>query len=606
MSYAENRQLLKQLEDDDLRGALLAAIARDGGFRDFPSRASGPQPCCPDDDNPRPPPEIGHRTVRIIAKRDLIVQALKDGGTEYSSRPYGELGGGKFMLALDPATSGQAAHEVQLKALRASFPTDPDLFGRIAHHACEAAAILSLRREQFDLAEFAEQAALRFCQYLFGYAARDFPILQAALRDNHHALVYQVLGRHFTTEPLAIEAAKVPMGRLLKRTAELIDAWADVEEDAEALKGAWADGEEDVDALKGCRTPAVLTGYVPVLKKLGQWIDALNGEQRAIVAVGAAAGTTGNVQAAVCIALKALFADPARFDVACALAAKERPDRPSTRRHEWWPLIGPALLRNPPIAFVPRTQIVRGGPNGRTTYRDVLLALGGGTCPTGEDDSLIWGGWQTFGKHGCFGEYLAKPLITEIVRFVIGLRDVAEKLDPLTAKPVGLDKRWGFECKSYPLTYRRERRVAQATLNVHMRIKQPVKDNADKLRLVIAAGAPLIHEVLGESRHIHFAWFEFVERDTVLVLHTIYDGNFEAYIQHFALRVGDLFDALFESIEDAPPMPVNKYPNDFVALIKRYNRPPAMGYFYSAYPKSESAQIVRDESLRTDPHGGPR
>ena len=335
-----------------------------------------------------------------------------------------------------------------------------------------------------------------------------------------------------------------------------------------------------------------------MLKELAKWDGTLNGEQRAIVAVGAAAGTTGNVQAAVCIAVKALFADQDKVDAACALAAKERPDQPSKLGDDWWRLIGPALLRNPPIAFVPRTQVERGA-NGEVTYRDVLLAFGGGALPDGSDDSLIWGGWkESYGRHGCFGQYLAKPLITEIVRFVMGLKDIAEKLDPLTAKPEGLEKRWGFECKSYPLTYRRERRVAQSTLNVHMRIKQPVKENAEHLRRVIAAGAPRIHEALRESRHIHFAWFEFVERDTVLVLHTVYDGDFNAYIQHFALRVGDLFDALFEAIEDAPPMPVKQFPNEFVALIQRYNRPPAMGYFYSAYPNSESAQIVRDETAR--------
>jgi hypothetical protein len=584
MSYQENRKLLQQLKDDDARASLFAKINGDGGYCDFWSRASGPEPCCPDDDNPRPPPDIDHREVRIVTNRDLIIAALKDGGSEYSSRPYGELGGGKFMLALDPAGTGATAHAAQLEALRKSFPTDADLFGRIAHHACETAAILSLHKQQFDLVLFAEQAALRFCQYLFGYASTDFPLLQTALRANHHALVYQVLGRHFTTEPLAIEAAKAPMGRLLTRSAELIDAWAD--------------GDEDADELKGCLTPAVLTGYVPVLKKLGQWPAALNGEQRAIVAVGAAAGTTGNVQAAVCIAVKALFADRASFDKAHKLAARESADRPSLLRDEWWPLIGPALLRNPPIAFVPRTQIVRDKATGNTEYLDVLLALGGGALRDGNDDKLIWGGWETFGQHGCFGEYLAKPLITEIVRFVVGLKDLAEKLDPLTAEPVGLKKRWGFECRSYPLTYRRERRVAQATLNVHMRIKQPVKDSADRLRRVIQAGAPRIHEVLRESRHVHFAWFEFIERDTVLVLHTVYDGDFNAYIQHFALRVGDLFDTLFESIEDAPPMPVNKFPNEFVALIRRYDRPPAMGYFYSAYPKSEAAQIVRDEAVR--------
>ena len=123
-----------------------------------------------------------------------------------------------------------------------------------------------------------------------------------------------------------------------------------------------------------------------------------------------------------------------------------------------------------------------------------------------------------------------------------------------------------------------------------MRLKSPVRDNADRVREVIRAGAPRIEEALRESRHVHFAWFELIESDTVLVLHTVYDGPFSAYIQHFALKVGDLFDALFECIENPPPMPVDEFPDEFVAHIQRYDRAPAMGYFFSAYPRSEVAQ----------------
>jgi hypothetical protein len=94
---------------------------------------------------------------------------------------------------------------------------------------------------------------------------------------------------------------------------------------------------------------------------------------------------------------------------------------------------------------------------------------------------------------------------------------------------------------------------------------------------------------------VHFAWFELIESDTVLVLHTVYDGPFDAYVQHFALRAGDLFDALFSCIEDPPPMPVDKFPHEFAAHLRRYDRAPTLGYFFSAYPGSEVARIVRDE-----------
>jgi len=114
------------------------------------------------------------------------------------------------------------------------------------------------------------------------------------------------------------------------------------------------------------------------------------------------------------------------------------------------------------------------------------------------------------------------------------------------------------------------------------------------VRDVIRSGAPRIECVLREARHVHFAWFEIVEADTVLVLHTVYDGPIGAYLDQFALRAGDLFDALFQFIEDPPPMPVRKFPNEFVAHLQRYNRQPAMGYFFSAYPNAEVARIIHE------------
>ena len=582
---ARNRLLLAWLSDDGHRAALFDLVTQDRcGILAFPSRAAAPpEPCCPDDEHPRPPPEIGHKTVYLVTDRARIEVALRDGGTSYSNRLYGELGGGNFMLALDPATTGAQAHAAQVAALCSSFRSVAPHVTKVSHHACQAAAILSLRAQNFDLAEFAEQAGLRFCQHLFGYAPADHPLLKKALSASYRALVYQVLGRHFVSDPVAIPAAQQAMGPLLVRTGELIDAYA----------------ARDEDVLKGCKVSGALAGLVPVLKQLGEYGEGLNGEQRAVIAVGAVAGTVGNVQAAVCIAVQAFFARPDTWRRARDLALSEPRAEATRKMDDWRCLIGAALSLNPPIAFVPRVAIPE--VDGRPAFSEMLLALGGGTRDGLErkgDDPLIWG-LPTDGKHWCLGRDLAWPLIVETVRLVMGLPGLAERLDPLDASVIGLKKRWGFACESYPLTHRRERRVAQNCLNVAMRIKAPVKDNADRLRAVIQAGAPRIDEALLESRHIHFAWFEFIDRDTTLVLHTVYDGDLAAYVQHFALSVGDLFDKLFECIEDAPPMPVADFPDDFVAHIQRFNRAPAMGYFFSAYPRSEAARITRDERKRT-------
>lgn len=585
----QNRRLLVWLGDDDRRAELFKWInEKNNGALVIHSRDSAPRQCdCQGVDVPLKEPVVGHKEVLLITDRARIIPALEDNGTAYSNRIYAELGGGSFMLALDPKRA--LAHKAQRDAYKSCFPHKHDELIGLAHQACKAASITALRTSDFDLAIFAEQSALRFCQKLMGYAMSDYPLLEKTLRDAYQALVYQVLGRHFVTDPTLIPNGKASMARLLKRTSALIDAYE----------------AKDEDVLKGCEDRAVPAGFIPVMKMLGRYPGGdFNGEQRAIVAMGAAIGTVGNVQAAACIAVKGLFkAKNERSQTpgpdidslwaqARKLAKSERLGDPTAKLGAWKTLIQDLLRQNPPIPFLPRLSVDEEGKS----QGEVILALGGGTQSgeAGKDDPLIWG-LPTDGKHWCAGQELAWPLIVEIVRQVMGLPGLEEQLDAEDASVIGLKKRWGFACESYPLTHRRDRRVAQSSLNVAMRLKAPIRDNADRVREVIRVGAPRIEEALRESRHVHFAWFELIESDSVLLLHTVYDGPFDAYLQHFALKVGVLFDALFECVEDPPPLPVDKFPTEFVAHLKRYNRAPAMGYFFSAYPSREVADILRDQ-----------
>ncbi len=574
--YANNRLLLDWLSEDASRAELYRQINGDSGELEFRSRDAAARECdCEGVEHPRMAPTLDHKIVTLITARKRIKKVLQDNGSRYSNRVYAELGGGSFMLALDPGASD--VHAAQTAAFQACFPRDPDKIIALSHTACQEASITALRAPEFDLAVFAEQSALRFCQNLLGYALGDYRLLETALRAAYRALVYQVMGRHFVTDPVAIPEGKAAMGGLLARTSELIDAYA----------------VGDTDALKTCKQSPLPEGFRPVLEELGKLPGNLNGEQRAIIAMGAAIGSVGNVQAAVCIAVKALF-DDARLRVeARRLAATEAINRPTKKHDEWRSLLQNSLRANPPIPFLPRLKVKANGD----ADGEVILALGGGTLGGTGDDPLIWGMPEN-GTHWCAGMGLAWPLIVEIVRHVVSLPGLAECLDAEDASVIGLKKRWGFACESYPLTHRRDSRVAQASLNVAMRLKAPARDSADRVREVIRIGAPRIEAALREARHVHFAWFELIESDTVLVLHTVYDGPFDAYIQHFALKVGVIFDALFECIEDPPPMPVDKFPNEFVAHIQRHNRSPAMGYFFSAYPRSDTARIMRDELAR--------
>lgn len=587
----QNRLLLDWLGDDEHRKALYALLKQANKTelvfwsRDVAAREGDGLGV----EQPLKDVEVKHKAVTLVTDRTRIEKILGDDGTSYSNRIYAELGGGSFMLALDPKRA--LAHKAQRDAFFASFPHDDQVLVDLSHKACQAAAITDLRASDFDLASYAEQSALRYCHKLMGYGLKDYRLLQSALRAAYAALVYQVLGRHFATSPLTIPEAKREMGALLARTSALIDAYA----------------VDDVDALKDCVDRDLPPNLTPVLKGLGLMRGDMNGEQRAVIALGAAIGTVGNVQAAACIAVKALFDDKARFDLDTAavfdnssrwaqarrLAASESAGLPTEQSAAWKSLLQDALRHNPPIPFLPRLKL---RPDG-SADGEVILALGAGTAEGEADDPLTWG-LPTAGTHWCAGMVLAWPLIIEIVRQVMALPGLAQRLDAQDASVKGLSKRWGFACESYPLSHRRDRRLAQASLNVAMRLKAPVRDNADRVRMLIRAGAPRIEQALREARHVHFAWFELIESDSVLVLHTVYDGPFEAYVQHFALKVGDLFDLLFESIEDAPPTPVDQFPNEFVAHIQRFNRQPTMGYFFSAYPRSDVARIIRDEMAR--------
>lgn len=594
-----NRRLLAWLEDPQRRAELFEAItARRGGVLVFPSRAVDvPEP---EHDIGQAPaaPQTGYKPVQLITAAERVQAALKNVDGVWSNRVYAPLGGGSFMLALDPTQERrgvpESAHQLQRRAFHEAFPDTPEQLTALAHAACGAAAITSLRASEVDLAVFAEQSGLRMAQLLMGYAMKDYPLLQDALRTAYRGLVHQVMGRHFVVDPIAVPAAKQAMALLLRRTAELLDAYA----------------AKDEDALEGCDDPWKPDGIEPMLPKLASSSVELNVAQRAIVAVGAVVGTVGNVQAAACLAIRGLFASqrptsekdgsgrPDRWSQARSLALSERRDRPMRAQAmaAWMDLLSPLLRDDPPIPYLPRWAIGEGDQPGG----EVLLALGGATrsaTSTAAADALVWG-MPTEAPHWCAGMALAWPLVVEIVRQTMALPGLDQKLDPLTGEPKGLTQRWGFICESYPLTIQRERHRAQSSLNVAMRLKPPVRDSADRVRRLLVAGAPRIEHALREARHVHFAWFELIESDSVLVLHTVYDGPFSAYIQHFALRVGELFDALFDHIEDPPPKPVKHFPNEFVAHIQRYNRPPVVNYLFSAYPQSEVARIMRDEMIR--------
>jgi hypothetical protein len=227
----------------------------------------------------------------------------------------------------------------------------------------------------------------------------------------------------------------------------------------------------------------------------------------------------------------------------------------------------------------------------------VVLAMGEGAAGGGvAGDRVAFGQTEVVAGsgravHDCIGKHLAQPLVNHTVREVLRLPGLAQVLDPDTGKPRGLTRHNGFQCVAYPLRYHRDRRLTQQPLKVVMSVKQPVTEHAESLRRVIRYGAPLIERVLRDAEHVHFAWFMFLENDSKLMLTTVYDRDFDAYIEHFALKIAPLWEEMFKHLEDAPPMPTDQYAREFVETIRRFDQPAVEGYFFSACPSATVSAI---------------
>ena len=94
---------------------------------------------------------------------------------------------------------------------------------------------------------------------------------------------------------------------------------------------------------------------------------------------------------------------------------------------------------------------------------------------------------------------------------------------------------------------------------------------------------------LNSLRNVHFARFVFLNKTHLAVI-TTYDGTFEAYINEFIDAIGDVFNQLLARMDGAPPLPVQKNRDAFLAYV-RANDLPAVGTLYSAYPKATVLDI---------------
>ena len=584
---------------------------------EFPSRAALQNDPAPLLTEPAPQ---GFRKVFLLSNPEHVRQALTEtamfGNPPYESAafgnlPYAALGGASFLLGLDPGPgyNGVDWHAQQRKLIDHALGLYcAGGLRELARKAVAEAALTCLARPEFDLALFAEQAALRYVGRLFGYGFQDHALLEEASRATYRALQYLAVGQHFVTEPGTLPAAQQALGRLVARTSELMDEYTRLQRTPHRHGFEpgrdWPEGVQPWSEV-GLREPL----GEPLLKRLpdleapgpppSKPDERLSGRDRATIAATLVAGTLGNIQSAVCLLTQSLLRGPADERKAASAREDANANVDAALLCQLAASLEQRMAKLPPVPVLPRRtrcDVVVGGVKIKAGTDCLLLLEGQPGCVhahTAAACPRVWGGviGSTKAPHACLGQALSMPLIAALVRHTLCLKGLKPALDPLTGEVQKIQRLWGFGCTHYPLRFDRERVRTQHNLIVAMRVKSPISENAMRLRRLIAAGVPRIEHALMQYGHVHFAWFEFSDDDSQLVLRTIYDGQFDAYVKHFATRVGDLFDGLFEYIEGAPPLPVSEHPNEFAETLRRNNRAPLAGYLYSANPRAEAEQI---------------
>lgn len=522
----------------------------------------------------------------------------------------------------------------------------------IATVAFKAGALLPLKCREFDVAELAEMVAVNYVARLFGFSLADLPLLKETAHHVGNGLMHVNMGQHFITDPAAIPLAKQALAAVTQRAAALIDLydhqtgkdeetqWENLQDEFDKLRRYSFEAEGDRTAPRACP----LEDFFPLMQMMasgaGQRVPALSQQfsttEKAIMVTGLVSGTITNLRAAVCIAVRQFFSLPANGLE--KVRSKAVDTREQHRDANWTDesasafraLVEEALRVNPPPPFVPRKaaqdiELNHSGNDPIKAGTHMIIAVGGGSwvaggfrlgaepgmsdppgtpsasakhtgrCPFskafGGPPELVRSDGRAEYLHSCIGKDMAMHSITYTVRQLMVLPGLTQTLDKKTGEAVGLIKRAGFICERYPLEYERDKLLRQSPLQTVLPVKNPVPEHAAALRKVLQYGAPFIEKVLREARHVHFASFIFLDNDSKLVLFTAYDGDFDAYIGHFAREFGPLFDRFFAHIEDGPPAPIKEHAFEFVQFIRRFQQPSVGNLFFSAYPEADATMI---------------
>lgn len=138
-------------------------------------------------------------------------------------------------------------------------------------------------------------------------------------------------------------------------------------------------------------------------------------------------------------------------------------------------------------------------------------------------------------------------------------------------------------------------------LNLTARLKQDpqAKAKLEGLKQTFATHVqPAIEAALAKSKLVHFARVLVIDDLYIQVL-TEFDGGKRAYTDFFLEALPDVFHAVFDLVEGAPPWEELKNPDRFYEFTRHANLralgtkadDPESGYLFAAYPQTVQ-QIV--------------
>ena len=220
-----------------------------------------------------------------------------------------------------------------------------------------------------------------------------------------------------------------------------------------------------------------------------------------------------------------------------------------------------------------------------------------------------------YGLHQCFGLYISQIQIPAIAKALLRRTDLrrasgdsgqirldggfpdrlllqfnpAAPSDAPSTSPTNTNDKKNTDMSNNDPTYLNP---SQNALNLVLKVKEPIAQNAAALRVVLGKLTP---EGLNNVGTVHFGRFLFMDDDTKFLLFTAYDGTFEAYVNDFINETGEIFNALGQFVEHPEGVfPVQENRKGFIEFVREHDVKEEV--FYCAYPKLSVLEILRNAS----------